>query len=253
MNDDFVRDPCEKMIKYLTSNFKQDSTDKELSLSIAYGQRGSRLTHSHAAQYQYVYQTLHLWREIQHEMFKLWYLADKDLISEHGYRLRDTGQGLNRVQSCPNVSREIHRILYKAQQRAGNWVGSSVVHLGDHNVPNALMFIDKYNQVPRILNPIVRCLEQLDQAEINNASLAKYCEITFGGMDRVRKMILADFFRSAFDGSGADNSFDAGSCIDGRLTSAWNWCSLIEKKPFYSVFLLTVCYYSLFSITRHVC
>lgn len=33
---------------------------------------------------------------------------------------------------------------------------------------------------------------------------------------------LADFFRFAFDGSGADNFYDAGSCIDGRLTSAWN-------------------------------
>ncbi len=33
---------------------------------------------------------------------------------------------------------------------------------------------------------------------------------------------LDDFFRHGFDGSGADNYFDAGSCIDGRLTSAWN-------------------------------
>ena len=31
-------------------------------------------------------------------------------------------------------------------------------------------------------------------------------------------------------GSGADNFFDAGSCIDGRLTSAWNWCSKLEVR-----------------------
>ena len=32
--------------------------------------------------------------------------------------------------------------------------------------------------------------------------------------------------------------FDAGSCIDGRLTSAWNWGSKIEKKPYYHIFKL---------------
>ena len=53
------------------------------------------------------------------------------------YRLMDTGQGLNRVQACP-------RILNKCQSELGGWVGSSVIHLGDRNVPNALMFIDKY-------------------------------------------------------------------------------------------------------------
>lgn len=42
----------------------------------------------------------------------------------------------------------------------------------------------------------------------------------------VRNLIVR--YRSAFDGSGADNFYDAGSCIDGRLTSAWNWCSQIS-------------------------
>ncbi len=58
-----------------------------------------------------------------------------------------TGQGMNRVQQANNVSRAIHSIIHTCQQRLGHWVGSSVVHLGDHNVPNALMFIDKYTQV----------------------------------------------------------------------------------------------------------
>lgn len=31
--------------------------------------------------------------------------------------------------------------------------------------------------------------------------------------DLCRKYILADFFKHAFDGGGADNFFDAGSCI----------------------------------------
>ena len=33
-----------------------------------------------------------------------------------------------------------------------------------------------------------------------------------------------------FDGSGANNNYDAGSCIDGRLTSAWNWCSKVGPQ-----------------------
>jgi hypothetical protein len=161
-----------------------------------------------------------LWREISSDMFKLWYLAEQDMLRHGaGYRLCDTGQGLNRVQvrhirlcvaladiiwlyigkctvgqvslsfyavqwlqlpstgcipaatnrvcqshvvcmcyvltyvfasslqGAPGVSRAMSGILSRCQQAIGHWVGSSVVHLGDHNVPNALFFLNKYTQV----------------------------------------------------------------------------------------------------------
>lgn len=68
--------------------------------------------------------------------------------------------------------------------------------------------------------------------------LRSYIEDDFGSEDNLFKEILGDFFRHGFDGSGADNFFDAGSCIDGRLTSAWNWCGQLEKKRYFPVFLL---------------
>eukprot|EP00455_Lapot_gusevi_P000550 TRINITY_DN1024_c0_g1_i5.p1 TRINITY_DN1024_c0_g1~~TRINITY_DN1024_c0_g1_i5.p1 ORF type:complete len:590 (-),score=199.74 TRINITY_DN1024_c0_g1_i5:176-1945(-) len=235
----FNRDPVDKMIEYLTTFFKPDTYEPEYSLAIVSGRAGARLTHSHTAQYYYVLQSLTLWREILHDMFKLWYLAEEDLLDGHNpYRLTDTGQGLNRVQNCPRISRAMFSILSGCQRKVGHWVGSSVVHLGDRNVPNALMFIDKYNQVSRILNPIVICLRRLDEIYAK-PDIKLYIDSCFGGPTKCKKDILIDFFRHAFDGSGADNFFEAGSCIDGRLTSAWNWCSLVEKKPYYPVFLLT--------------
>ncbi|PNW82263.1 hypothetical protein CHLRE_06g278154v5 [Chlamydomonas reinhardtii] len=234
----FNRDPIDRFILYFHRYFKADTHEPGYSLAIQGGRDGARLTHNHERQYHYVLQSLSLWREISTEMFKLWYLAETDMLREgNNYRLCDTGQGLNRVQSAPSVGRAMQQILGRVQQRIGSWVGSSVVHLGDHNVPNALMFIDKYTQVPRILNPVVAVLEELPKL-YRDPNLRAYIDGTFGGVEQCRKSILVDFCRHAFDGSGADNFFDAGSCIDGRLTSAWNWCSKLEKKSYYYVFKL---------------
>jgi hypothetical protein len=179
--------PVERMIFHLTENFSPDKVDDGYSLSISGGggglrssrssssysrysygysslnRGGSKLSHNHPTQYTYVWQTLNLWREISEKMYKLWLLADADLLSTRNtYRLCNTGQGLNRVQSCPNVGAEMSDILREVQRRCGSWVGLSVVHLGDRDVPNALVFIDKYTQVARILAPIAQCIDGLD-------------------------------------------------------------------------------------------
>lgn len=234
----YNRDPIDKMIALLQKYFSPTEYESSFSLAIVGGVDGARLSHSHQRQYTFVLQSLTLWREISHDMYKLWYLAEQDILADKNrYTLADTGQGLNRIQRAPSVYKAISGIISRCQKRIGSWVGSSVVHLGDHNVPNALMFIDKYTQVPRILAPIVLVIEAVPDL-CQEPALSSYFENAFGGVENVVKTILADFFRHAFDGSGADNFFDAGSCIDGRLTSAWNWCSKIEKKTYYPVFKL---------------
>merc|ERR1712060_782795 len=159
----------------------------------------------------------------------------EDLLDQSlRYRLCDTGQGLNRLQSAPRVSRMMHNILHKVQGEVGSWVGLSVVHLGDRDVPNALVFIDKYTQVPRILAPIVAALDKLPGVYQSSAAPRALIDKEFGDLETLRMIILQDVFRHGFDGSGDDG----GSCVDGRLTSCWNWCSKVEKKPYFTAFLL---------------
>jgi len=190
-------------------------------------------------QFAYVEQSLRLWNEIMSEFYRLWTLAEEDLLDGHHYRLRDTGQGLQRVKDAPKVSHAMHRLLAKVQASvSGQWVGSAVVHMGDTDVPNALVFIDKYTQVPRILRPIVDTVDSLPALCASDASIGKWVDKEFGGVGALQRNILADFFRHGFDGSGANNYYDAGSCIDGRLTSAWNWCSRLYKKPYVLAFRL---------------
>lgn len=233
------RYPVEQMISMLTTNFNPDTVNGEFSLGISFGKGGARLSHNHSKQYHYVRQSLALWSEIMKDMFMLWSLADSDLLSDHNrYRLADTGQGLNRIKACPQVSRAMHSIIRRAQERTGAWIGSSVVHLGDHTVPNALFFLDKYLQVPRILTPVFIAITSMDRIA-RDPFVYQWIGSQFGDIQGLKVTILCDFFKHAFDGSGADNFYDAGSCIDGRLTSAWNWANTISKKPYYKMFLVT--------------
>ena len=143
------------------------------------------------------------------------------------------------MQRCPRVAFVMQNILQQVHSSLSeSWVGSSVVHLGDTNVPNAFIFIDKYTQVSRILAPIVTVLDTLPVLCSNNSAINRYVCRLFHSVPLCILEILQDFFVHAFDGSGGNNSFSAGSCIDGRLTSAWNWCSSIEKKKYFPIFLL---------------
>jgi len=230
-------EPIQDMLDFM--KMFSPTAESEYSLEIEAGVNGARLSHSHENQFNYVQQSLMLWKEIMDNMFMLWFLAEDDLLNEATpYEFKNTGQGFHRVQQCPQVARAMQAILTRVQGQVTKWVGSSVVHLGDHNVPNALVFIDKYTQVPRILVPIVTAVNYVDKAMLH-PGVRKYIETAFGTAEKAKKAILADFFRFGFDGSGADNFVDAGSCIDGRLTSAWNWCSKLEEKKFYPIFQMS--------------
>jgi len=74
-------------------------------------------------------------------------MEEEDLLSDSvTYSLKDTGQGMQRIQQSPRTYKAMQTILARVQGKVNMWIGSSVIHLGDHNVPNALSFIDKYTQ-----------------------------------------------------------------------------------------------------------
>jgi len=237
--------PVDDMLHWLDHYFgsTEAKNNPKRKLAISYGSNGSKLSHSHSQQYQFVRQSLMLWREVQRQMFRLWICADKDMLSPSGYRLVNTGQGLNRVQAAPNVSSAMANILGSVKSSVGaHWVGLSVVHLGDRDVPNALFFIDKYTQVPRILAPIARTMRAIPKLAENEKTLPFLTynvddddrANNISAIDATRVRILRSFFRFGFNGDGDDG----GSCIDGRLTSAWNWCSKVEGKVFWNTFQL---------------
>jgi hypothetical protein len=71
------------MIEYLKRYFHPKNYEQDLSLAIHSGRGGARLSHDHSKQYQYVLQSLSLWREVLHDMFKLWCFAEDDLLDEN--------------------------------------------------------------------------------------------------------------------------------------------------------------------------
>ncbi len=69
----------------------------------ATSKKGPRLTHSHARQFHFVLQSLMLWRAVTHDMFRLWMLAEEDLLDQskgNAYKLVDTGQGALHCLRC---------------------------------------------------------------------------------------------------------------------------------------------------------
>ena len=81
------------MLTFLSEMFDPKTPEEGFSLGISTGMEGARLSHNHARQYSYVSQSLMLWREVANDMFKLWYLAEQDLLRDSNrYQLTNTGQ-----------------------------------------------------------------------------------------------------------------------------------------------------------------
>lgn len=230
------RIPVVNMIKKLDKYFKVELPG--YSLGIKYGKNGARLTHGHEKQYLYVIQALELWNHVMRDLIELWFLADNDLFNGDKYRLADTGQGFNRIKPCPLVYKKMYSILHEVQSKFEYWVGVPVIHLGDDAVPNALFFLDKYIQIPSILIPIDKCIEQIPMLA-RDPYINDYFEHQFNGVEELQKTILCDYFKHGFDGSGAENFYFAGSCVDATSTSSCEFCNNINKKQYYKVFLLT--------------
>lgn len=232
--------PIEQLISYLDTWFRDETST--FSLKIRSGKGGSCLTHSHSEHRQYVKEALTLWKIVQRDIFDFWECVELDMIGPNasGYRIMDTGQGFHRVSQAPLTYARMHEAISEARSIMGGWVGSTIVHLGDRDVPNALVFIDKYTIIPRLTGPIASTIQNILLAfdESVPEKYPGYRKLLLGeyeNVDELCRTILCDFFRHGFDGSGDDG----GSCIDGRLTSAWNWCNLLHKKPFYPAFILT--------------
>ncbi|KAI9915317.1 hypothetical protein PsorP6_008348 [Peronosclerospora sorghi] len=155
----FERDPIDRMITLLTTHFDPENEDADWSLAIVSGSDGARLSHTHARQYHYVLQLLTLWRKIVEDLFRFWYLTDEDLLADGTIRAHGHGK---RIASD---SRRATRLARRARDYPCH---------AAHNVPNALMFIDKYTQVGHILRPIVKTVDRIESLCASSTAIADY-------------------------------------------------------------------------------
>jgi hypothetical protein len=136
------RVPIDKVIDFLKSHFSPTvrqsfgnedvNVNDEFSLAIVKGEQGARLSHSHERQYYFALQSLTLWRDIVDDFFRLWSMAEQDLLNPSiAYKLEDTGQGMQRVQQSPHTYKAMQVILTEVQRTVQQWIGSSVIHLGE--------------------------------------------------------------------------------------------------------------------------
>lgn len=235
-------EPLQWMRRILCQEFGPLNNSSKYNLSIRAGVEGAKFSHDHKRQCQYVAESLLLWENVQRSIFDFWQTFEDDMIIDgYGqYQFVNTGQGFHRMCSAPKSYSRMARCVSETDREMNGWVGIKVIHLGDRDVPNPLVFIDKYTVVPRIIQPIKQTILALERiyspsSPTEHPGLQKFLFEKYGSYEALKMTILSDFFRHGFDGSGDDG----GNCIDGRLTSAWNWCHQLEKKPYYDAFLLT--------------
>eukprot|EP00796_Vickermania_ingenoplastis_P008188 gene8188-5714_t len=242
-------DPLLTLQNAIKQEFMTGSAGRQIAISS--GRGGACLSHSHEQHCQYVMESLVLWELVQRKIFLLWSAAEKDMLmdGEGRYQFVNTGQGFQRMCSAPSSYSIMSQCVREAQERmGGQWIGIKVIHLGDRDVPNPLVFIDKYTQIPGLVYPVTQTLKQLKilfgkaipdvssaVREVEYPGISNLLREKYRSYEDLRLSILADFFKHAFDGSGDDG----GSCIDGRLTSAWNWCQQLSKKMYYEAFMLS--------------
>ena len=111
-------------------------------------------------------------------------------------------------------------------------MGSSVIHLGDSNVPNTLVFIDKYTQVSRILGPLLLTLTNLSAACDESEGLARYME-AYGGIGKVRACVDVCVWMCAYVcvyvcvSAGVYVCVSAGVCVYMRVCVCVYMCACV--------------------------